>query len=761
MQVRKRDGSLQDFSPDRIANAISKAFASLPYKVADQDDQIRRATNKAVKQLKAFENTIVSIELIQDQVERALMEVHPDSAKQYILYRESRKKTRETRPANFGVEEMKLQQELFSTDLELFQHLNKYSKYREDLGRREMWHETVDRAIHFMQQHLSEYMNKSLPEHTWEFLREALLHRRALPSMRLLQMAGPAAMRENMAVFNCSYSTLRELKDFADHLYILMQGAGASFTVEYCFVEDLPKVRTQRKSSHETKKFVIEDSTEGWCDALLFGITNWYDGHDCEFDFSKIRPEGSILKTKGGKASGPGPLRDLLDFTRRIILSRQGRRLRPIDVHDIACKIGKIVEVGGVRRAAELSLSNLDDMEMRLAKSGEFWHKNDARTMANNSAVYLEKPTSVEFMEEWLNLAKSGTGERGIFNREGAIKNMPKRRIQRLSEAFSKFKAVLWAIGTNPCGEIWLIPKSCCNLSIAPIQPSDSFEEIKEKVRIAAIFGTIQSTMTNFKYIHSDWKKNAELERLLGVDIPGASDHYLFSYENPDQAENLRILRETVIQANEEFAEILGIAPSVACTCNKPGGNSSVFLHVGHAVLGWYAEHMIRRVIVNSVDPMAKFLIDQGVPHSPNYDEPDPKNPKKYIFSFPQKAPENAYIGRDKPALEVLENWKRFKINWTEHNPSISVYVAEDEWFEVGNWVYENWDYVGGLSFFPKDDHVYALAPIEPLTKEQYDAFVKSFPKIDWTKFPAYDLEDHTTISQEVACTSGQCDISF
>lgn len=759
IKVVKRDGRQVDFDPSRIQEVLGKAFRDSGDKITTKDRWVlTQAIAEEVRREVAQHGTI-GVEQVQDVVIRHLfVNGYNKTGEAYVLFRKAREKQR--RSMELSPEERdKFEESLVELggDLQVFQHLSKYSRFMDDKGRRETWAETVERVINFFRGQLAKRkLQDALTEDDWSFLRQALFSRKAMPSMRTVQMAGPPAERENLCCYNCGYVAITDLRDFSDMLYVLMQGTGVGFSVEMTNVEELPKIRKQRGAPPESH--VIPDSTEGWCEALRAGMAAWASGCDLRFDYSRIRPAGSPLKTKGGKASGPEPLKELLDFTREKMLAREGRRMRSIDVHDIACKIGKIVQVGGVRRAALISLSDLDDAEMRDAKRGAFWATASQRTMANNSAVYEQRPDDVEFMREWLALVESGSGERGIFNRGGIKHTLPKRRKYR-------------SFGVNPCGEILLRSRGLCNLSIAVCREHDTIEDLRNKVKAATIFGTLQSMLTDFNYIHADWKANAEEERLLGVDLAGAQDCRLLRADQSGRDELLRELKAHVLDVNAEFAHKLGINPSTATTCVKPGGNSGVFLECGHGVTGWPAPFIKRHVRVNAIDPMARFLIDQGVPHCPDYDETNPNNPKVWVFAFPLRAPSGAVVAsevmRDEhgvehlkvrsTAVEQLESWKAFKTHWTEHNPSVTINVGPNEWLETGNWVLHNWDLVGGLSFLPRSGRVYPLAPMQEITEAAYKAFVKSFPKIDWIKFFRYETEDTTTLSGDFACVSGAC----
>ena len=760
IKVVKRDGRQVDFDPSRIQEVLGKAFKDSGEKISTKDKWVlTNGIAEDARSLAENKKHLVGVEQIQDIVIRHLFTNGYDRTGQaYVLFRRERERQRralELTPEERAQFEESLR--VLGGDLQVFQHLSKYSRYMEDKHRRETWAETVDRVMTFFRGQLARRgLQDKVQVAGWTTLREGLFNRQYLPSMRTIQMAGAPAERENLCCYNCAYVAITEPRDLSDILYILMQGAGVGFSVEITNIEELPKVRKQKGLAPET--LVIEDSTEGWCEALRLGMEAWGAGLDLKFDYKRIRAAGSPLRTKGGKASGPEPLKELLDFVREKMLARQGRRLRPIDVHDVACKIGKIVQVGGVRRAAMISLSDLDDGEMRDAKRGAFWATASQRTMANNSAVYEMRPSDVEFMSEWLALAQSGSGERGIFNRGSARHTIPRRRKYR-------------TFGMNPCGEILLRSRGLCNLSIVVCREHDTEDTLREKVNGAVAFGAMQSLLTDFHYVHPDWKTNAEDERLLGVDLAGAQDCPLLRTSNPDRDALLRRLRDHAVVVAGEWSTLLGINMSASVTCVKPGGNSGVFLECGHGVTGWVAPFIKRHVRVNAIDPMARFLIDQGVPHAPDYDETDPSNPKVWVFSFPLKAPDGALVISEvvkdefgveslavrQTAIDQLESWKAFKLNWTEHNPSVTINVGPDEWLAVGNWVLANWDIVGGLSFLPRAGRIYPLAPMQEITEAEYRAFVKSFPKVDWIKFFRYETEDTTSLAGDFACVSGSC----
>jgi ribonucleoside-diphosphate reductase alpha chain len=558
--------------------------------------------------------------------------------------------------------------------------------------------------------------------------------------MRCIQMAGPALERCQVGVYNCAFQFLKSPRDMAEELYILMQGTGVGFSVEYAHsVKFWPIVKRQQEDA--VAHHVIDDTTEGWCDAYKLGLETWLDGRDIEFDFSKIRKEGTPLKIKGGRSSGPGPLRDLLRFTRERVLVRQGTRLTSLDLHDINCYAHRIVQMGGVRRASGLSLSDLCDTQMRKCKDGEFWNTDPQRNQANNSAVYSDKPSPEEWKEEWDALSHSQSGERGIFNRGSLKKQFPARR-----------ETDGYLFGTNPCGEIVLRDKQFCNLSIAVVRPEDTLTEVIDKARCATIWGTLQATMTNFSYLSDEWKKNSEDERLLGVDLLGFLDSPLFQGE--DAAQNLLTIRRHVRDTNLYWSEKLGIRPSAALTCIKPSGDSSVFFDTAAGFKGHHGQYYIRRVRASSTNPVAKMLRDAGVPTFEDYDDSG-----LLVLEFPMRAPEGGVLLGEQSALEQLAKWLLFKKNWTEHNPAVTIYVKETEWDDVGNWVYSHWDEVGGLSFLPYFGGAYPLAPYEAMEKEEYDRRSASFPEINWADLMKYEKEDMTEQVQQYACTGDKCSI--
>jgi ribonucleoside-diphosphate reductase alpha chain len=525
--------------------------------------------------------------------------------------------------------------------------------------------------------------------------------------------------------------------------------------VESQNIEQLPQIKKQSKRKLPTHTVV--DSKEGWCNALTLGLEAWYDGEQVEFDYSQVRPAGARLKTMGGKASGPEPLHSLLDFAQEKILRRQGRRLRTIDVHDIICKIGECVVSGGVRRTAMISLSDLDDTDLRDAKKGQFFLTEPQRSIANNSAVYETRPTNTELVEEWVALMKSGSGERGIFNRGSIANTLPKRRARYFKKVgFINVEGeVQGPIGTNPCGEIILQSKQFCNLSEIIARAGDTKENLLRKARLAAMLGTYQSSLTKFGYLSKSWKKHCLEEHLLGVSITGQWD-----CENARQPEVLQAVRDMAIKTNALYARRLGIKASTSVTAVKPSGTVSQTFNCSSGIHPRHSKYYIRRVRISATDSLFKMLKDQGVPFYPEVGQAV-ENATTYVLEFPVESPGESTFKDDLSALSQLEYWKMVKLNYTEHNPSATISVGEDEWISVVDWVQKNWDIIGGLSFLPRYDHVYRLAPYEAIDKKRYEELVAEFPVIDYSKLIKYEHHDETEQKKELACVGGICDVDM
>ena len=614
-----------------------------------------------------------------------------------------------------------------------------YSRWKPELGRRETWIEAIDRYMDYMKGKVGD----KLTDTEYNEVREGLLNQEICPSMRLLWAAGKAADATNVTAYNCAYVAPTNWRDLSEIMYVSMCGAGCGFAVEKENVSQFPVIKEQ--TGEKLDDIVVDDSRDGWCEAFLMAATAWSEGKDVEIDYSMVRPAGARLETMGGRASGPQPLIDLMNFTRDKMLAAQGRQLTALELHDIICQIGLIVVAGGVRRSALISLSELKDNDLRDSKIGAFWENNGQRSMANNSAVYETKPSAADFLDEWTALVKSGTGERGIFNRGGLEAQLPARRWEKLKDQKQA--------GVNPCGEIYLRSKQFCNLTSIVVRPDDDLENLKRKMRLATLLGTYQATLTDFAYLGEDWKKNCDEEQLLGVSITGYFDNELV--RNDDV---LNELREESIKANEEYSSRFGSNKSTAITCVKPHGNSGQLLYVGSGMHPWFAKHYIRRVRISVNDPLMKMIQDQGVPVLPEVGY-STSTASTMVMEFPMKAPEGALTNKDVTALDMLTEWKRLKENFTEHNPSVTIYASDDEWLDIANFVYKNWDEVGGLSFLPRSEHVYQLAPYEEITEEEYNERKAAFKDIDFSKLSDYEVEDNTQGAKELACAGGNCEV--
>lgn len=754
--IIKRDGRIVPFDMKKIENAIWKGMNSVSEGSPEEAAMVAgQVFSELIRIKKKFSNFLPTVEGVQDIVEAELMRSdYVKAAKHYVIYREERARIR-AKGLEVPAHVRKLasdSQRYFRNALGEFVYYRTYSRWIDKEGRRETWIETVDRYMGFMRENLG---NK-LKESEYKEIRESILTQSAIPSMRLLQFAGPAARRTNVCAYNCSYIAPESFQDLSEIMYISMNGTGVGFSAESANVQKFPQIMLQ--TGEKVKTFVIPDSKDGWCQAFVVGAAAWAAGKDIDFDFSLIRPLGARLKIGGGKASGPEPLRRLLNFTRQVMFDRQGRRLRNIDVHDIICMMGECIVAGGVRRSALISLSDLDDNDIRDAKKGSFYLTHPHRSLSNNSAVYINKPTNEEFLKEWMALIESRSGERGIFNRGSLAKTLPDRRIKVLKEYKGYFDSsgehVIGLIGTNPCGEIILQSKQFCNLSEVVARAEDTEATLMRKVRMAAILGTYQSTLTNFQYLSKEWKEHCEKERLLGVSITGQWD--CPAVRKPRV---MKKLRDEAIRVNKEYAKRFGIGESTAVTCVKPSGNGSQTFDCSSGMHPRHSKYYIRRARIASTDSLFKMLKDQGVPYHPEVGQ-TMENATTYVLEFPIKAPHGTTTFKnDLTAIDQLEYWKMVKLNFTEHNPSITISVGNDEWIKVANWVYENWDIIGGLSFLPREDYVYQLAPYEEIDEKKYRELSARFENVDYSKILTYEKQDETEVKKELACATGVCEI--
>jgi ribonucleoside-diphosphate reductase alpha chain len=616
-------------------------------------------------------------------------------------------------------------------------HLSRYARFIPELNRRETWEETVNRLVNYLIIKFPAEEAHKLIE-----IRNAILNLEVMPSMRLLMTAGEACERDNVSAYNCSYLAVNNKRAFSETLYILMNGTGVGFSCEKKEVEKLPSIPNDLKEVDDV--IVVGDSKLGWAKAYKKLISSLYEGDIPSIDYSRVRPAGERLKVFGGRASGPEPLKKLFEFTIGTFKTSSGRKLSSLEVHDIMCMIGEIVVVGGVRRSALISLSDLDDHRMRNAKSGAWWEHASWRGLANNSATYTETPNAETFLEEWLSLVKSKSGERGIFNRDAS---------QRQASRWGRRSADL-AYGTNPCSEIILRDKQFCNLTEVVVRADDTMASLKRKVELATILGTLQSTLTNFQFLSEEWKKNTEEERLLGVSLTGIMDNKLTSGQLPGLTGTLEYLRDHARSVNEYWAEKLGINPSVSITCVKPSGTVSQLVDSASGIHARHNPFYIRRIRMDKKDPIYQYLKEAGCEVEDEVHRPD----STAVFSFAMKAPEGSVCRKDMTAIEQLELWLIYQRHWCEHKPSVTISVQDDEWPEVGSWVYKHFDEMSGVSFLPFSDHTYQQAPYEDITEEQYYQLKKEY-NIDWSNFKE-DM-DNTAGSQELACSSGNCEVNF
>lgn len=660
---------------------------------------------------------------------------------------------------------------LIDNPYENFIAMSRYARWIPSENRRETWKETVDRYFSFMLNHLKEDFDYTPDEVLLSNLKDAVYKRNVMPSMRAVMTSGPALERDNVAGYNCSYLPVDHPRAFDETMYILMCGSGVGFSVEYKYINKLPSIPSTLEKTGEV--IVVEDSKSGWATAYKTLLKNLWDGKIPSFDVTKVRPAGARLKTMGGRSSGPQPLVNLFDFTIAKFKTAAGRQLKPIECHDIMCKIGEVVVVGGVRRSAMISLSNINDIEMASAKSGNWWENNPQRALSNNSVAYSRKPDMEQFIAEWKSLYDSKSGERGIYNVAAA---------QKQAALYGRDPDIHY--GTNPCSEIILRPNQFCNLSEVVLREDDNEESVSRKVELASILGTWQSTLTNFKYIRDVWKKNTEEERLLGVSLTGQFGNAIFSGKsrsanefacgkgcvdlcsNQDHIKEdnytrlehmLQRLRTRAREANIQEASAIGINPSASVTCVKPSGTVSQLTGVSSGMHPWHSEYYIRTVRGSKNDPISIFLKEVGIPVEDDVMKPTETD----VFSFPVKAPKHATFRKDLTAIEHLELWLIYQRAWCEHKPSITVSVSDNEWMEVGAWVYKHFDELSGISFLPYSDHSYKQAPYQEVSREEYDALVEQMPKsIRWEDLSFYETEDGTSTNATLACSSdGNCEL--
>ena len=627
------------------------------------------------------------------------------------------------------------------TEYQQFIHTSRYARFIDAEKRREAWPETVTRYVDFVSENLDTNFKYKLNPKIKSELTNSILSLQVMPSMRALMTAGPALDRDHTAGYNCSYIPIDHVRSFDEVMYILLCGTGVGFSVERNNIEKLPSIAEEFEDTDTI--IVVQDSKAGWAKSFRELVAMLYSGQVPKIDVSRVRPAGARLKTFGGRASGPQPLINLFEFTIKAFKNAAGRQLNSLECHDIVCKVGEVVVVGGVRRSALISLSNLQDDRMRGAKTGQWWIDEGQRALSNNSAAYTSKPDMSVFINEWKSLYDSKSGERGIFNRQAA-KNKASENGRRDVE---------WDFGTNPCSEIILRPYQFCNLTEVVIRATDSEKDLLAKVRAATILGTFQSTFTDFKYLRKQWRQNTEEERLLGVSLTGIMDNKLTS--NPSK-EFLTRLRKEAVDTNKEFAKKLGIPQSTAITCVKPSGTVSQLVDSASGIHSRHSQYYIRTVRADKKDPLTTLMIEKGMPHEPDITKPD----SVVVFSFPMKAPEGCITRHDLSAINQLETWLMYQRYWCEHKPSCTVSVRENEWLEVGAWVYKHFDEISGVSFLPHSEHVYQQAPYQDITKEEYLDAIKLMPQhVDWAELSNYEEEDNTTGSQELACSSGVCEI--
>ena len=621
-------------------------------------------------------------------------------------------------------------------DYQKFIAVSRYARWIDEKGRRETWDETVDRYVSYMSQKVKGHL--PLVQ-----IKDAITKLEVMPSMRALMTAGSALERDNTAGYNCSYLPVDDPKAFDEAMYILLCGTGVGFSVERQYVSQLPEI--PKNLDHVDTCIQVQDSKEGWARSLRKLIGHLYMGEVPVWDMSKVRPAGARLKVFGGRASGPAPLIDLFNFTVALFRQNEGKKLSSYDCHNLMCKVGEVVVSGGVRRSAMISLSNLSDQRMRHAKSGKWWETAPQMALSNNSVVYTEKPDGETFLREWTSLVESKSGERGIFNRLSA------------KDQASKYgrRDPNYDFGCNPCSEIILRPYQFCNLTEVVIRAKDKFDDLKRKVMLATILGTAQATLTKFPYLRKIWNTNTEEERLLGVSLTGIMDNPLTNGKKHGLEKTLKALREVAVETNKEWSAIFDIPQSAAITCVKPSGTVSQLVDSSSGIHPRHSGYYIRTVRGDNKDPLTNFMVDSGIPSEADFMKPDTQT----VFSFPMKSPKNSVMRNDMTAIEQLEMWLLYQRHWCEHKPSVTISVRDDEWMEVGAFVFKHFDEMSGVSFLPHSDHTYQQAPYQDCTEAVYNDFSSKFGHIDWDKFTDYEKEDNTKSSQTFACSGDSCEI--
>lgn len=725
MKIIKRDGAIQDFDKSKIIAAVQRCYNASGVGTLSPEE----VAEAVIEQIS---EDVIDIETIQNLVEKIL--IYTDNvtqARAYIAYRDKRAEERKLVPP-IEKEAFDQSKKYFQTQIQEFMFYNTYSRFDQSKHRRETWEEAVDRVVNY----LFELSNGKLSAKDYELIKQYILEMKAMPSMRLLAMAGPAAKRQNAAIYNCSFIPVDSIESFCEALLISMSGCGVGFSVESQYINKISEVKRfgQHLGTH-----TIEDSTEGWVEALRIALNAWMNGDDLNLDFSLIRPAGSILLTKGGRASGPDPLRETLLFIKQKIRSRAGKKLTSLDCHDIMCSVGNAAVMGGTRRTAMISLFDKDDYEMRHCKDGAFYINNPQRSNANNSIVLNEPASAREIGEIIFDMAKGGTGEPGIFSRYAAKNTMPNRRDK------------VYNFGTNPCGEIVLRPRQFCNLSVAVARNDDTEESLLQKIKVATIIGTIQSMATYFPGLSDTWKYNCESERLLGVDVIGQMDCPAFR-----DASVMKRARSYSTSINKQYAKILGINPSASITCVKPSGNSAQLLNTSSGVHARWSKYYIRNIRISSSSKLFEILKEQKVPMNPENGFTEDDTPT-WVIHFPVSA-ENSITREDLTLDHQLSYWLMVKKNWTDHNPSVTIYFHENEILQLAKWVFDHQDVLGGMSFLPQQNSHYSQMPYEEISQSEYEKLIAEFPVIDFSML-YFEKSDFTTTSSEIACFAASCEI--